>query len=331
MSVYLHPSVLFSVLTLLVAVAIDLILGDPPTAVHPVGLQGRYISGLWKKRPVSGNTALFFFGLFISISGLLLSWTVVAVLQSGLLYIHHIAPSPLFTTIAVILSAILFKGSFSFRNLLLAGTRVAAALTAGDLEKARYELSYHLVSRRVDKLDSSSLTSAALESLSENFTDSVVAPFFWFALGGPAASWTYRYINTADAMLGYREGDREWGGKSSARLDDILNWAPSRFAGWIMIAAAVPAGLDASGALRVMRKDSRKCPSPNSGWTMAAAAGALGVRMEKKGVYTINAGANQPRFDDIRRLNRLLRWSFAMSLLLVLLLSTLMLKLIQIL
>jgi len=330
MSLYLHPSVFFSVLTLLAAVAGDLVLGDPPTALHPVGLQGRYISILWKMRPISGSIALFLFGLFISISGLLVTWAAAAVLQSGLLHIQFIAPSPLVTMVAVILSAVLFKGSFSFRNLLQAGTRVAAALTEGELDKARYEVSYHLVSRRVDKLGPSALASAALESLSENFTDSAVAPFFWFALGGPAAAWSYRYINTADAMLGYREGDREWGGKAAARLDDILNWVPARFAGWVMIAAAVPAGLDAPGALRVMRQDSGNCPSPNSGWTMAAAAGALGVRLEKEGVYTINGEGSRPRGDDIRLLNRLLHWSLFFSLPPVLLLSVLVLKLLRI-
>ena len=128
MSVYLHPPVIISILILLTAVSGDLILGDPPTSAHPVGLQGRYISGLWKKRPVSGSRRLFFFGIFIAVSGILISWAAAAGVQSGLLCILRIGPSPLFGIIAVILSAVLLKGSFSFRNLLQAGTRVAAAL-----------------------------------------------------------------------------------------------------------------------------------------------------------------------------------------------------------
>jgi len=327
---YLHPPVFFSILTLLTAAAGDLILGDPPTSFHPVGIQGRYISILWNKRCFSGTAGLFFYGLLLTLSGLFLSWVAAAALQSGIVYILQAVPSLLFRVVAVFLSAMLLKGSFSFRNLLQAGNRVADALAREDIEKARYEVSYHLVSRRVDELDSPALASAALESLSENFTDSTAAPFFYYALGGPAAAWAYRFTNTADAMLGYRDGDREWGGKAAARLDDFLNWIPARFAGWIMVAAAFPGRLDVSGALRVMRKDARICSSPNSGWTMAAAAGALGVRLEKENVYIINAEGRQPRGDDIRRLNRLLRWSLLLCLPLVLLLNVLILKLIQI-
>jgi len=310
----LHSRVLFSMAVPLTAVLSDFLFGDPPTTVHPVGFQGRYISFLWKYRPENKPGALLLYGVFIILSGLLLTVAAVILFQRGISILSGLSGDPFAFFINVLLTAGLLKGSFSLRNLFRAGKEVASALEDGLLEDARRLVAYHLVSRRTDNLDSSGVASAALESLAENFTDSAVAPFFWYSLGGPAASWGYRYVNTADAMLGYREGDREWGGKTAARLDDILNWIPSRLAGWLIIAAAFPAGLDAGGALKVMRKDSRNCPSPNSGWSMAAAAGALGVRFEKEGVYIINSAGRAPEGKDLKRLNHLLLWSLLFTL-----------------
>jgi len=307
MSLYLYPSAFYPIFIIIGSILIDISFGDPPTRLHPVGFQGWYISFLWKNRPVSRKRGLFIYGIFIVLSGLLISIILVLALQ--------IIISLLFQQfIAVFLSSLVLKGSFSFRNLIKAGNLVTAALAEGNLSEARYLVSYHLVSRKVDTLDASAVASAAMESLSENFTDSTVSPFFWYSLGGPAASWCYRFINTADAMLGYRKGDKEWGGKAAARLDDILNWIPSRFSGWLIIAAAIPARLDVRSAFMVMRMDALKCSSPNSGWTMAAAAGALGVRFEKEHVYILNDGARRPVFNDLKKLNRLLRWSFFLSL-----------------
>lgn len=320
---------LFSAAVFFTAILLDLTLGDPPTVFHPVGWQGRFISILWNQRPDGGTYRLFSFGLFIVFSGIVITSGIVVFIQLGIKRLSIYKESIPVLIIILFLNSLLLKGSFSFRNLLRAGDGVAAALSGGDMEKARFQLSYHLVSRPVDSLDASAVASGAMESLSENFTDSVTAPFFWYALGGAAASWCYRYVNTADAMLGYREGDKEWGGKAAARMDDVLNWLPARFAGWMICAAAVLPGLDARGAVRAMRRDARKCSSPNSGWSMAAAAGALGLRFEKDDSYIINDGGHRPEAEDINRLKRLLHWSLVFSLPPVILLNSLVLSLIQ--
>ncbi|RKX98721.1 MAG: cobalamin biosynthesis protein CobD [Spirochaetes bacterium] len=329
MHLFLLSQAFFSAAVFFTAVLLDLVFGDPPTTIHPVGWQGRFISILWKQKPDGGKCRLFFFGLFIVSSGIVITFGIVILIHLGIKQLSIYKESIPGFVIIVILNSFLLKGSFSFRNLLRAGDRVAAALSDGDMDKARYQVSYHLVSRPVDSLDASAVASAALESLSENFTDSVAAPFFWYALGGPAASWCYRYVNTADAMLGYREGDREWGGKAAARLDDVLSWVPARFAGWMICAAAVLPRLDARGAVRTMRHDARNCSSPNSGWSMAAAAGALGVRFEKIDNYVINDGGRRPEGEDIKGLKRLLHWSLVFSLPPVILLNALVLSLIQ--
>ena len=193
------------------------------------------------------------------------------------------------------------KGLFLLRGLIKAAGRVGAALNARDVETARGFTARHLVSRPLEDADETAIVSAAIESLSENFTDSVASPILWFAFGGLPAAWGYRFVNTADAMLGYRDGDREWGGKLAARFDDVLNWIPARLSAWVLVAASGLSGLESGRALRVMKEDALKCPSPNSGWTMAAAAGALGVRLEKNGEYTLNVQGRNPVPADLQR------------------------------
>ncbi len=314
----MHPILLspafFSTAVILTAILIDILFGDPPTVLHPVGWQGRFISTLWRCRPQAGHRRLFLHGLFIVSVGFLLTLGSTGILQWGIRQLAGSGTSPLRLISAVLLGALLLKGAFSFRSLLNAGRSVGKALEKGNLSEARHQISFHLVSRPVDTLDASAVASAAIESLAENFTDSVAAPFFWYTIGGLPAAWCYRYVNTADAILGYRDGDKEWGGKAAARLDDILTWIPSRIAAWVIVAAAVPSGLNAADALRVMLRDARNCSSPNSGWTMAAAAGALGVRLEKEGIYVINGEGKHPDEADLRRLSRLLLWSMVIIL-----------------
>jgi adenosylcobinamide-phosphate synthase len=108
-------------------------------------------------------------------------------------------------------------------------------------------------------------------------------------------------INTADAMLGYRTPELEWFGKTSARIDDVANIAPARLAA-ILICCTARAGHGSSrNALSVSLRDGRNTPSPNAGWPMAAMAGALGVRLTKRGQYTLNEYGRAPNANDIKR------------------------------
>lgn len=306
--------ILIPVYIIVLSLSLDLLLGDPPTFLHPVGWQGRFITTFWALRSSRSPGTLFVHGLFIITAGLTLTLSLVGLVQwMGLKLL--VQNGRLFVRFLIVLAgAVVLKGSFSFRNLIKAGNSVRCALEDDDVDEARRLVSYHLVSRNVDNLDEAGLSSAAIESLSENFTDSLSAPLFWNSLFGPVGAWCYRFANTADAMLGYRSGEREWGGKAAARLDDILSWFPARLSGWVLCAAALPSGLSFSRAVQVMLRDSRKCESPNSGWTMAAAAGALGVALEKKDSYLINAGGDNPSVSQLKDLNRLLYWSLVIFL-----------------
>jgi adenosylcobinamide-phosphate synthase len=154
-----------------------------------------------------------------------------------------------------------------------------------------------LVSRDVATLTEAQVRESAIESLAENLSDSVVAPLFWFALAGLPGAALYRFANTADAMWGYRtvRGGRqwEWAGKWAARADDVLNWLPARLTGCVL---ALWAG---GRVLRALPAQAGLTPSPNSGWPMAAMALALGVRLGKPGVYTLNAAGRQPVASDV--------------------------------
>ena len=150
-----------------------------------------------------------------------------------------------------------------------------------------------LVSRDTANLNESEVRESAIESLSENLNDSVVAPIFWFVLFGLPGAAVYRFANTADAMWGYR-GCRggvnwQWAGKWAARADDVLGWLPAR------ITALLIKLLSQGVAFKTLGHEARKTPSPNSGWPMAAMALALDIRLQKPGVYVLNATGQPPK------------------------------------
>src|SRR5262249_33430479 len=161
-----------------------------------------------------------------------------------------------------------------------AATAVGSALRADDLRTARTRLRA-LVSRDTSTLDRDLVAAAAVESVAENLGDSFVAPLFWYAALGLPGAVAYRYVNTCDAMLGYR-GRYECLGKASARPDDMASWLPARLAAFLLVISAPLAGGDATAAWHVLRRDHRRTASPNAGWPMSAMAGALAVRLEKR-------------------------------------------------
>jgi adenosylcobinamide-phosphate synthase len=161
---------------------------------------------------------------------------------------------------------------------------MARHLQAGDLAAARGRLN-HLCGRDPSTLDEPELARATVESVAENTSDAVVAPLFWGALLGPAGLLGYRAANTLDAMVGHRSARYARFGTASARLDDLLNLAPSRLTGLLTIAVAPVAGGSPRETMRVWRRDRGDHPSPNAGQCESAMAGALGVRLGGRNVY----------------------------------------------
>lgn len=154
---------------------------------------------------------------------------------------------------------------------------VARPLTAGDLPTARLAVSM-IVGRDVEMMDESEVTAAALESLAESFCDGVVAPAFWFVIGGLPGLFAYKAVNTADSMIGHREPRWRAFGWAAARTDDVMNGVPARIAGGLIALSSSMMGGGWQG-WRIMRRDARKHASPNAGWPEAAMAGALWVQL----------------------------------------------------
>jgi adenosylcobinamide-phosphate synthase len=169
--------------------------------------------------------------------------------------------------------------------------RVAAALERGDLEAARGAVG-RIVGRDTQVLDPAGVARAAIESLAESFCDAVAAPLFWLLLLGPAGLWGYKAINTGDSLIGHREPRWRAFGWAAARTDDLANWLPARLGGTLLCVAG-------GGGWRVMWRDARRHSSPNAGWTEAAMAGVLGVRLAGPVAYD-GAIADKPWIGDGR-------------------------------
>jgi adenosylcobinamide-phosphate synthase len=280
------------------ALLLEVLVGEPPAALHPVCAMGRAVSALERRAP--GGAA----GRLVYGAGMAL---LVPGLFAGAAWLLAGAARRLHPAAYILVAGFLLKTSFAARSLAGAARSVARGLRAGDLAGARLGLRA-LVSRDASGLGASPVASAAVESVAENTTDSFFAPWLAFALLGPAGAVAYRAVNTLDAMIGYR-GRYEHLGKASARLDDLLNLVPSRLAAAAFVLAfhlrarCAPerAARRAAGcrAWAVLRRDGRRTASPNAGLTMAAMAGGLGVELEKPGSYRLGAGQRAPGADDI--------------------------------
>jgi len=211
--------------------------------------------------------------------------------------------------------------------------RVACALDDEGLAAGRKAVA-HIVGRDPDALDEAGVARAAIESLAENFSDAVVAPVLWTALGGLAAGVAYKAINTADSMLGHRTERLAAFGWASARLDDLVNLPASRLSALLLIAAAgLTPGASAAASFRAVRRDARKHRSPNAGYPEAAVAGALGLALAGSRIYggiliddaVMGDGRRDATSADIRRALALYRRADA---LLIALLAALVLVLI---
>ena len=215
--------------------------------------------------------------------------------------------------LGVVLEGMALKSMLSLRGLVRAALGVRDDLARADLRAARSAVARDLVSRPTVALDAGQVASATVESVAENLTDAFLAPLLFFVAFGLPGAVVYRVINTADAMIGYRDGPLLYFGRVAARLDDVFNLVPARLAALLIVAAAAIAGADARRALSTMRRDHSRTASPNAGWTMSAMAGALGVTLDKPAAYTLGAGP-APAPADIVRAVRLLTLAAALAL-----------------
>lgn len=267
-------------IVLFAALLVDRLIGDPHSALHPVALIGRFI-GWWGKPEKYSPKIQRFIGVFL--------WLVTVVLFAAPFYCFAaLAPWYLY----LIIAPFLLKSCFAWRSLEEHTLAVADALKGG-IETGREKVKL-LVSRNTASLDREHILSAGYESMTENLTDSIISPLFFFCLFGLTGAAVLRAVNTMDAMLGYRD-ERERIGWCAARMDDIFNYIPARITAILILLHFAQKGRF-SHALKIMRRDGRNRPGFNGGIVMAAMAGGAGVQFEKPGMYTI--GDKERTLDD---------------------------------
>ena len=270
--------------TLLLALLMDAVVGDPPwlyrRVPHPVVLIGRAVEAgersLNDARLTPRRRLLAGLGLTVAV--------VVSAVLAGTLVETAFAALP-GGSLALALAA---STLLAARGLHDHAAAVLHALPTG-LVGARRAVS-HLVGRDPERLDLAGVVRAAIESLAENFSDALVAPVCWYLVGGLPGLLGYKAVNTLDSTLGHRGERLEWFGKVPARLDDAANWVPARVAGALICTAAclVP-GARGMSAWRTMWRDAGRHRSVNAGWQEAAMAGALGVALAGPRRYASHA------------------------------------------
>jgi adenosylcobinamide-phosphate synthase len=296
---------------LVVALGLEALLGWPDVlhrAIrHPVVWIGALIALLERhlNRP-TGSDLLRRLGGIVALLVLLVAvWYVTIVLRHIL---YHVLPAD-----GWILEGVIAASLLASRNLWNHVIAVARGLEQDGLEGGRDAVAM-IVGRDPQSLDEAGVSRAAIESLAENFSDGVVAPAFWLAIGGLPGIALYKAINTADSMIGHKSDRYHAFGWAAARLDDLVNLPASRLSALLLVlAAALLPGASAGAAFTAVERDAGKHRSPNAGWPEAAMAGALGLKLAGPRRYAeglvedhwMGDGRSEVNAADIRRALRL--------------------------
>lgn len=283
---------------------IDCILGDPYSLPHPIRLIGSLIARLEKllrpriKKERTAGTALVITVLILS-AGIPLALLMICYKINLIL--------------GIAVESIMCYYLVAARCLRNESMKVHDAFAENDTEKARQAVSM-IVGRDTKCLDRDGIIRAAVETVAENTSDGVTAPMFYMALGGAVGGFFYKAANTMDSMLGYTNDKYINFGRTAAKLDDVLNYIPSRLTALLMILSAYILRFDGKNAFRIWKRDRRKHASPNSAQTEAVCAGALDVRLAGDAYYFgelhkkpfIGDDIRPIENEDIRRANRLM-------------------------
>ncbi len=271
-------------LTALTAAALDATVGYPQWVFarigHPVSWIGRLIA--WCER--HWNAPGLSFGRR-RLHGLATLLVTVGATAGACVAIVAVVQALLPPVLALILVGALASTLIAQRSLYEHVSAVVTALEQDGIGGGRTAVA-RIVGRDTAALDTAAVSRAAIESVAENYSDGVVAPLFWLLVGGLPGAGVYKAINTADSMIGHKSERYHAYGWAAARLDDLVNLPASRLSAlFIVVAAALLPGLDASAAARAVTRDARAHRSPNAGWPEAAMAGALGLRLAGPRVY----------------------------------------------
>ena len=313
--------IIYSAAALAAGFVLDCIFGDPHWRFHPICIIGDLISICERvlRRVFRGHEIA---------AGIMLVIIVCAVVTAAAAAVSAAAylVSP---WLYVAAESIMCWFILAARSLRCESMKVYDAIKYGSLEDARRAVSM-IVGRDTAALDEKGVIRAAVETVAENASDGVIAPMLYFAAGGAPLGFLYKAVNTMDSMVGYKNEKYIKLGRAAARLDDAVNFIPSRLSGLLIVLAAYVAHMDGAGAMRIFRRDRAKHASPNSAQTEAACAGALGVRLAGDAYYFgklykkeyIGDERREIEPEDIVRANRLMYAASVMALVILLGLKT---------
>ncbi len=247
---------------------LDLIFGDPLWLPHPIRLFGRSIHFF---------TQRFNLGKLLKVKGAVMAILLIAVTYLLFWLILELAGE--YEILFVVLASVGVFYGLANRSLISEGWRIITVLERQGLEAGREQLST-IVGRETRNLDEQQIRTAVLETLAENLSDGVVAPLFYYALGGVPAMMAYKMANTLDSMIGYKDERYRQFGWFAARFDDLVNYVPARITALLMVAVSV-----SGRGLVYIFKYGHRHSSPNAGYPEAALAGILNCRFGGPNVY----------------------------------------------
>lgn len=277
---------LIAVTVLILAIALDLILGDPSpnnpekTAfkLHPTVLMGKFTKALEPYLKSAKPKIAKLKGVFLALT-VILAFTLPAFFGLWAIYTYLSLFVYAFFAIILLKLTICIKLETDWAK---AATK---AIASEDLTEAK---KYSHFSRRDSKdLTGPQISSAVIESMAENLIDFKLSPIISYAFFGVSGAIAFRAVNTLDGMVGFKDSEHLHTGWFSANLDTVINYVPARFTAILIVLAAAILGEDHRNAWAIARRDHAKTPSRNHGWPMAAMAGALRVQLEKPGQYII--------------------------------------------
>ena len=307
-----------SLYALMIGFCLDLIIGDPHTIPHPVIVIGKLISAMEKlvrkifPKTVKGEN---FAGGVLWLVVVVIS-TVVPALLLWLCYEIRV-------WLGLVIESIMCWQILATKSLKDESLKVYDALQTGDLAKSRHAVSM-IVGRDTERLDDKAIARAAVETVAENTSDGIVAPMVFLAIGGAPLGFFYKAVNTMDSMLGYVEMPYKNIGLIPAKMDDVMNFLPSRLSALLMLCAGLLLKLDVKNGWKIFVRDRFLHASPNSAQTEAVCAGLLGLRLAGDAYYHgqlhkkkyIGNAPQEIEYEDIKRACKLLYVTAFLSLML---------------
>ncbi len=295
-------------LVISLALAFDFIVGDPPNAIHPLRWMGNLLDALDARITRGGRNATRLKGF---LSYLLVFGISALICLLLLAAVRHLIGFWAW----ILLCAILLKLSFAVYSFRAHCQPIESDLRRGAIADARKKTQM-IVSRDTSSLNEEHLSSCCVETVAENLVDSVYSPQLYFGIFGIFGAYMFRCANLMDAMWGYRNEKYEDLGFFPARWDDVLGFIGARISIPFIALGLLIMGGDLRGMWQALKSDRAKTASPNSGWSMAAVAGGLGITMEKPGDYRLGWGP-LPAAEDIRRSYQLIELSSMLFMLIV--------------